>query len=89
MPQVEQILLKGFNTVYTDGSAKLLKGFSQVGYGCWYGHNELGNFHAYVPPSERQSNNRAELRAILHALQKKASRQQLCVILDAKMLHMS
>ena len=53
---------EGWQLVYTDGSAKQVRGWWQAGYGVWFGEGEDRNVGAPVPTHERQSVSRGELR---------------------------
>ena len=77
---------EGWQLVFTDGSAKIVKGWSQAGYGGWYGHGSDKNFSVFIPLAERQSNNRAELRAVLKVLQQKQPSAKLHVVMDAEIV---
>ena len=64
--QVEQYRQAGWDIVYTDGSSELHPEAGRVGgYGVYYGDSR--DVAEPLPPSERQTNNRGELRAALHA----------------------
>ena len=52
---------EGWVVVYTDGSAKRVRGWMQAGYGVWFGDNSSRDFRAHVPAHERQSISRGEL----------------------------
>ena len=54
--------------VYTDGSASLRRGRWGAGCGVWFGNNS--NFNISAIPPGRQTNNRAELVAIILAIRK-------------------
>ena len=54
--------------VYTDGSASLRRGRWGAGSGVWFG--EKSNFNVSAIPPGRQTNNRAELAAIIYAVRK-------------------
>ena len=56
--------------VYTNGSAKQVKGWWQAGDGAWFGEADQRNVGLPVPATERQSVTRGELRGVLHALQR-------------------
>ena len=51
----------GWRLVYTDGSAKQLRGWWQADCGVWFGEGEDKNVGAPVPTHERQSLSRGEL----------------------------
>ena len=53
---------------YTDGSASLRRGRWGAGSGVWFG--EKSNFNVSAIPPGRQTNNRAELAAIIFAVRK-------------------
>ena len=54
--------------VYTDGSAKQVRGWWQAGYGAWFGEADQRNVGLPVPATERQTVSTGELRGVLHAL---------------------
>ena len=85
--EIQRKQVDGWTIVFTDGSAKVVKGWSQAGYGGWYGHGADKNFSIYMPLSERQSNNRAELRAVLQTLQLKQPSERLHVVMDAEIVY--
>ena len=66
-------LTSGWRVVFTDRSAKVVHGWGRAGFGGWYGPGDPANYARHVPLGERQSNNRAELWAVLHALRGKNS----------------
>lgn len=61
--------------VYVDGSclANGQSGKARGGYGCYYGDNDARNVSAPLDPNERQTNNRGELKAVLHAVRRATS----------------
>ena len=54
--------------VYTDGSASIRRGRWGAGSGVWFG--DQSNFNVSAIPPGRQTNNRAELTAIILAVRK-------------------
>ena len=60
---------EGWQLVYTDGSAKQVRGWWQAGYGVWFGEGGDSNVEALEPTHERQSVSRGELRGVLYALE--------------------
>jgi ribonuclease HI len=57
-------------TVYTDGACSNNgKRNSLGGIGIWFGQNDKRNVSEALPPTEKHTNNRAELAAVLRALQ--------------------
>ena len=54
--------------MYTDGSASIRRGRWGAGCGVWFGHKS--NFNISAIPPGRQTNNRAELTAIILAVRK-------------------
>ena len=59
----------GFEFIFTDGSAKTTDGIGAVGgYGCH--HPGKWEFSTYLPIREKQTNNRAELYAVIKAIDK-------------------
>ena len=83
----QQKQTEGWQLAFTDGSAKTVKGWSQAGYGAWYGHGSDKNFSICLPLAGRQSNNGAELRAVLTVLQQKQPSEKLHVIMDAEIVY--
>ena len=58
---------RGFTIVYTDGSSKKVKGIGWVGgYGIFVDPGTT--IRAYLPSDSRQTNNTAELTAVVKAL---------------------
>lgn len=56
--------------VYVDGACPSNgKAGARAGYGGYYGNGDQRNFSRRVPPEENQTNNRGEMRAVLHAIQ--------------------
>ncbi|EPY30177.1 ribonuclease HI [Strigomonas culicis] len=56
--------------VYVDGACPNNgKAGAQAGYGGYYGDGDPRNFSRRLPPEEQQTNNRGEMRAVLHAIQ--------------------
>ncbi|CCW71230.1 unnamed protein product [Phytomonas sp. Hart1] len=56
--------------VYVDGAChgNGQQGFSKAGYGGYYGEGDCRNFALPLLSNEKQTNNRAELRAVIYAL---------------------
>ena len=69
--------------VYTDGSAKQVRGWWQAGYGVWFGEGEDRNVGAPVPTHECQSVSRGELRGVLHAVERRRG-GGMVVVLDSE-----
>ena len=70
--ELEQLLPtlsnEGYTLVFTDGSSELVPGIGRVaGYGIF--SSDLLSISAYVPVHLRQTNNTAELFAVLRAIQ--------------------
>ena len=65
--QIAQLEAQGWVVVYTDGSAKTVRGWERAGYGAYYAAKSSRNFVAPVPETE-QSVSQGELRGVLHAL---------------------
>ena len=76
--------MKGWTVAYTDGSAKKVRGWMQVGYGIWFGDAHSRNHRSHVPAHERQSVNRGELRGVLWALMARTSWEQSVIVLDSE-----
>ena len=62
---------EGWTLVYTDGSAKQVRGWWQVGYAAWFGEGNARNVGLPVPTGERHGMSRGELRGVLHALEQR------------------
>lgn len=84
---IDQKIKEGWVVVYTDGSSKVVRGWRQAGFGGWYGENSPRNFSEHVPVQDRQSNNRAELCAVLWVLQHKTFEEKLHCVLDAEIVY--
>eukprot|EP00661_Eupelagonemidae_sp_cell13_P001817 gene1817-biopygen16871 len=69
--------------VWTDGSAKTLKGKQKAGAGIFYGNNNALNRGVQV--TGRQTNQRAELTAAIHVLEQ--DNRPLCIITDSNYVH--
>ena len=78
---------QGWEVVYTDGSAKRVRGWMQAGYGVWFGEGSSRNCHACVPAHERQSISRGELRGVLRALQDRRPGERMVVVLDSEYVY--
>ena len=77
----------GWRLVYTDGSAKQLRGWWQADCGVWFGEGEDKNVGAPVPTHERQSLSRGELRDVLYALEGRRGGERMLVILDSEYMY--
>ena len=66
--ELETLSGEGWTVVYTDGSAKVVRGWAQAGFGAWYGPSSPRNVSDFVPLGEKQSVSRAEIRGVLHAV---------------------
>ena len=75
---------EGWVVVYTDGSAKRVRGWMHAGYGVWFGQHNSRNFRAHVPAHERQSISRGELRGVLHAMLSRAEGERMVVVVDSE-----
>ena len=73
--------------VYTDGSAKQVRGWWQAGYGVWFGEADERNVGLLVPDSERQSVSRGELRGVLYTLQCRQACEKMVVVLDSEYVY--
>ena len=82
--ELESLTGEGWTIVYTDGSAKVVRGWAQAGYGAWYGHDSLRNSSDFVPLGEKQSVSRAELRGVLHAVRSRRWEERMIVVLDSE-----
>ena len=85
--QTAQTQTEGYIVVYTGGSAKVVRGWSQAGFGGWHGRGSPKNLLGYLPLGERQSNGRAGLRAVLKALHQKQPAERLLVAMDAEIVY--
>ena len=52
----------GWLVVFTDSSAKQVRGYRQAGLGVFYGKADTRNVSEHVPLGEKQTVSRAELR---------------------------
>ena len=84
LAELEKMSGEGWVVVYTDGSAKRVRGWMQAGYGVWFGHHHSRNFRAHVPAHERQSISRGELRGVLHAMLSRAEGERMVVVVDSE-----
>ena len=84
LAELEKMSGEGWVVVYTDGSAKRVRGWMQAGYGVWFGDNNSRNFRAHVPAHERQSISRGELRGLLHAMLSRAAGERMVVVVDSE-----
>ena len=82
--ELERMEQGGWVVVYTDGSAKRVRGWMQAGYGVWFGPHHNRNFSAHVPAHERQSISRGELRGVLHAMLSRAVGERMVIVLDSE-----
>ena len=82
--ELERMGQEGWVVVYTDGSAKRVRGSMQAGYGVWYGPRNTRNFSAHVPAHECQSISRGELRGVLHAMLSRAVGERMVIVLDSE-----
>ena len=82
--ELERMGQEGWVVVYTDGPAKRVRGWMQVGYGVWHGPHNTRNFSAHVPAHERQSISRGELRGVLHAMFSRAVGEHMVIVLDSE-----
>ena len=74
MSKVLHFTSQGWRVVFTDGSAVLEEDLGWVGgFGAFFGDRD--DFSAPLPLAEPQTNNRAELRALLRVLQIISSKQ--------------
>ena len=84
LAELEGMSGEGWVIVYTDGSAKRVRGWMQAGYGVWFGDNSNRNFRAHVPAHERQSISRGELRGVLHAMLSREAGERMVVVVDSE-----
>ena len=82
--ELESLSREDWTVVYTDGSAKVVRGWAQAGYGAWYGPGSLRNSSDFVPLGEKQSVSRAELRGVLHAVRSRRWEEHMIVVLDSE-----
>ena len=82
--ELESLSGEGWAVVYTDGSAKVVRGWAQAGYGAWYGPGSLRNSSDFVPLGEKQSVSTAELRGVLHAVRSRRWEERMIVVLDSE-----
>ena len=84
LAELERMSGEGWVVVYTDGSAKRVRGWMQAGYGVWFGDNSNRNFRAHVPAHKRQSISRGELRGVLHAMLSREAGERMVVVVDSE-----
>jgi len=77
----------GWPVVFTDGSAKQVRGYWQAGLGFFYGAGDTRNVSEHVPLGERQTVSRAELRGVLRALTDKPPCKPLHIVLDFEYIY--
>ena len=89
----------GWTLVYTEGSAKRVKGWWQAGYGAWFGEGSARNLGTVVPLAEQQSVSRGELQGVLYmpcsrggggviyALQQRRAGERMVVVLDSEYVY--
>ena len=82
--ELESLAGQGWTVVYTDGSAKVVRGWAQGGFGAWYGPGSLRNSSDFVPLGEKQSVSRAEMRGVLHAVRSRRWEERMVVVLDSE-----
>ena len=87
LQELGDLQAQGWEVVYTDGSAKRVRGWMQVGYGVWFGEGSPRSCHACVPAHERQSISRGELRGVLRALQDRRPGERMVVVLDSEYVY--
>ena len=85
--ELETMAGEGWTVVYTDGSAKVVRGWAQAGFGAWYGPNALRNASDFIPLGEKQSVSRAELRGVLHAVRGRQWGERMVVVLDSEYVY--
>ena len=73
--------------VYTNGSAKQVRGWWQAGYGAWFGVTDNRNLGLPVPDVERQSMNREALYGLLYALERRRVDEKMVAVLDSKYVY--
>jgi len=56
---------RGWLIIFTDGSAKQVRGYWQAGFEVFYGAVDTRNVSEHVPLGESQTVSRAELRGVL------------------------
>ena len=82
--ELETLSGEGWTVVYTDGSAKVVRGWAQAGFGAWYGPGSPRNISDFVPLGEKQSVSRAEIRGVLHAVRSRQWEEHMVVVLDSE-----
>ena len=85
--ELETMAGEGWTVVYTDGSAKVVRGWAQAGFGAWYGPSALRNASDFVPLGEKQSVSRAELRGVLCAVRGRQWGERMVVVLDSEYVY--
>ena len=84
LEELEVMAAQGWVVVYTDGSAKRVRGWMQAGCGVWFGEHHSHNFSSHVPAHECQSINRGELRGVLHAILSRTQGERMVVVLNSE-----
>ena len=82
--ELESLVGEGWTVVYTDGSAKVVRGWAQAWFGAWYGSGSQRNSSDFVPLGEKQSVSRAEIRGVLHAARSRRWEEHMVVVLDSE-----
>ena len=84
--EIDRLIAEGWSPVYSDGSSTPAQGrrLRVGGYGVSYGDER--DFFAPLPTEEEQTNNRAELRAGLHALEHASRDTNTLLITDSQYL---
>ena len=85
--ELETMAGEGWTIVYTDGSAKVVRGWAQAGFGAWYGPRAMRNASDFVPLGEKQSVSRAELRRVLCAVRGRQWGERMVVVLDSEYVY--
>ena len=85
--RLQALAAEGWTVAYSDGWAKTVRGWAQVGYGVWYARGSSRNCAAHVPVGEQQSVRRGELRRVVHALLHRSRGERLVVVLDSQYVY--
>ena len=79
---MEKYKQAGWEIIYTDGSSEDHPTVARVGgYGVYFG--DARDTATQIPREERQTNNRGELRAALHAVQHRNKSKQTLMYSDS------
>ena len=75
---------EGWTVVYSDGSAKTVRGWAQAGYGVSFGPGSPRNHSAHMLTGQRQSVSWGEPRGLLHALLCRWEGEWIALVIDSE-----